>query len=268
MTHPPPPPPRPPPTPPPGPQPSSATGKRSGLLKWALRLALVLLVLLAAGILFRNSLIRAGTEAVVTRVTGFPLTLDSFDLGLLDGRIEMKGMHLRNPGGFEDPRCIEVPRLVAQVDLESVRSEVLHLPEIVLDVKEVVVVRNAAGEINLDRLRALGGSGDGGKGGAKEPADSGPGRRWRIDRLELTMGRVLLLDYTKLKDGKPREETWDVGVDHEEFRNVDSPEAIVKIIVLKVLRGTSIRLVNASVERLTEGLKGPLADSLKGLLKR
>ena len=243
--------------------------KKGGFLRWTLRLGVALLLLLVLGILGRNILIRKGAEAVVTQVTAFPFTMGSFNLGLFDARAEIGDMELRNPPGFEDPRCLSIPRLVADIEGKSLFRETLHVEEIVLDIREVVVVRNAAGETNLDRLKAL--AGDGGKngegkpggkegGGGKAPPDSGSDeggtkRKWKCDRLDLTLGRVVYLDYSKMKDGKPKEEMFELRIAHEEFRNIHDPEQIVKIIVLKVLKGTSIKMMNATVESLTGSLK-------------
>ncbi|MCK6481309.1 MAG: hypothetical protein L6R43_14560 [Planctomycetes bacterium] len=270
------PPPTPPPAPPsPSPSPAPAPRRGSPVLRWGLRIGAVLVLLLLAALLSRNFLLRRGMEAVVTRVTGFPLSVESFSLGLLDARVDIGGMRLSNTAGFEDPRCLHLPRVSAEMELGSLRTEEVRFREIVLDIREVVVVRNAAGETSLDRLKALGGGGE--EGGAKEggkeggatpaaPAEEGGGTRWRIDRLELTIGRVVLLDYTRMRDGKPAEEVWDIGVDHEEFRNVDSPEAIVKLIVLKVLQNTPIRLVSATVDSLVGGL-GSVVGGAAGVVK-
>jgi hypothetical protein len=246
--------------------------------RWKRRLLLAaaaFLALLAGGFLARNFLLRKGTEAAVAWATGFPLEIGRFDLGLVRSRLEIDDLRLLNPGGFEDPRCIRVPRVVADVEVRSAFRDELHIEEIVLDVAEVVVVRNAKGETNLDRLEALGGGEKAPaekKPGGKKPAGEGKEHRWRCDRLDLSMGKVLYIDYTRMKDGKPKEESFDLDVRHEVFRDVTSPKEVVKIIVWKVLKGTPVRLLNASVESLQEGLgsvvggvAGAAGDAVKGV---
>ncbi len=251
--------------------------------RWLLRAGLALLALLVVGWFARNFLVRKGLEAVVTEVTGFPLEIGSFRLGILDSRIDVGGMRLRNPEGFEDPRCLDVPRLVADPEFRTLFGRNIHVEEIVVDVEEVVVVKNAAGETNLERLRALGGGGKEKGNGTKEPPKPGPGEpgqpgtqerkeplKWRCDRLELTLRRMIYLDYSRMKDGKPAKEEFDLKVDHEEFRDIDGPDKIVRLIALRVLQRTKIRLSNISVESLTAGLEGvvgDLAGSVEGGLK-
>jgi hypothetical protein len=215
--------------------------------KWLVRGGIALVVLAVAGLLLRNLLVRKGMEAAVTAATGFPLEVDSFSLGLTDSRVEAGGMRLRNPSGFEDPRCIEIPRLVADMELASLFGSRPHAEEIVLDLKEVVVVRNAAGETNLDRLKALGGGGGGGGG------EAAPAKEFQCDRLELGIGKVVFLDYTRAVDGKPRRDEWDLAI-KEEFRDVTGAGQIVKIVVLRVLQRTPIKLVGATVDSLVGGL--------------
>ena len=250
-------------------EPAAAAPKKPLLGRWWARCCLALLLLLAAGYLARNLLVRKGMEAAVTEATGFPLAVDRFDLGVLRTRVEIDGMRLSNPPGFEDPRCLDVPRVVADVDLPSVFSERLHIEEIVVSVREVVVVRNAAGETNLDRLSALG------KDGGEEAPEGKPGGapaarkkpvRWRCDRLHLKMDRVVLLDWTKARNGKPKEEAWKVAID-EEFRNLRSPRQVMRLIVLKVLSKTPIRLAGVDADALRAGLDGVADKAGKALHK-
>lgn len=238
-----------------------------------LRLGVAFLALLVIGWFARNFLVRKGLEAAVTETTGFPFTVGSFDLGLFDARIDVAGMDLRNPPGFEDPRCLRIPRLAADLGFWSLFGRTLHVEECVLDVDEVVVVRDAAGETNLDRLKSLGGGKGKSKGEpkAKEgpPAEGGAHAKrkpfkWRCDRLELTLRRVIFVDYSRVKDGKPSVTEYDVKVDHEEFRDIDGPEKILRLVVLRVLQRTKITLGSVSADSLTEGLGG-VAGNLAGV---
>lgn len=240
--------------------------------RWWVRIALGLLVLGVVAFLARNFIVRKGLETAVSEVTGFPLAIDSFDLGLLDSKVVVKGMRLSNPPGFEDPRCVSIRRLAADVELGTAFQDELHIQEIDLDLDEVVVVRNASGETNLDRMKALGGEGGeakapGGKPGETK-APSKP-RKWRCDLLHLRFQRVVYLDYGSMRHGKPKQDVYDLKVD-ETFRNIRGPEEVVKIIVLKVVAGTPIRLVRASVETLTQGLGdviGGAASGVEGVVK-
>jgi hypothetical protein len=257
--------PAPPPAASPGPPPAPRRGR--GLV-WTLRIggglaALLLLLLLSRGFVVRHAL-----ETVVESVTGFPLEIADVSIGLTNGRVEVTDLRLMNPPGFEDPRCLHVSRLVADAEVGSFLRDVYHAEEIDLVIPEIVVVKNAAGETNLDRLSALAGKDGDGPAAGEEPAKAEPGKdvRWRCDLLHLSIGRVVFLDYTRMRDGKPKRDTWDLDID-EEFRDLTSPEQVVRLIVLKVVAGTPIRLVNATVETLKEGLGGVVGvagDLLKG----
>jgi hypothetical protein len=240
------------------PAPESKPAKKPLLARWSVRIFLGLVVLAGAGLLLRNVLVRAGLETAVTEVTGFPLTIDEFDLGLTTARVEVGGMRLSNPEGFEDPRCIDVPRLVADVELASAFGEELHVREIDLHVAEVVVVRNAKGETNLDRLSALGGGGkEGGEGGGEGKEAAGPAKetKWKCDLLRLRLGRVVMLDYSG--GGKPSRDEWELDVD-EEFRDLDGPGAVVRVLVWQVLKKTPVKLLRASAEQLAKEIGGTL----------
>jgi hypothetical protein len=236
------------------------------LKRWWVRISLAFLVLGLVAYVARNFVVRKGLETAVTEVTGFPLEIDSFNLGIAQSKVVVKGMHLRNPRGFPDPRCITIRRLVADVDLGSAFKDEFHAEAIDLDIDEIIVVKNAVGETNLDRLAALGGGGD-----EKEPAPEAKGkkepakeRKWRCDRFHLRIPRVVFLDYTSLRQGKPKEEVYVLNVD-ETFHDLTEPDAIIRIIVLKVLAGTPIRLVNATVDTLAAGVSGVVGGVVKGV---
>ena len=232
------------------PDPAAPPKKKGWFRRWALPLLGIAAAGLLLAVVFRGFLVRKMVEEGVTRVTGFPLEVESVDLGLSNTRVEVINLRLKNPVGFEDPRCLHMARLVADVDLPSLFTDRFHAEEIEVVIPEIVVVKNAAGETNLDRLSAL--AGDEKEKKAEEPAKE---LEWKCDRLHLVIGKVVFLDFTRMRDGKPKEDVWDLSVD-EEFRDLTNPNQIIRIIVLKVLAGTPIRLVNATVDTLKDGLSG------------
>ncbi|HEU4394112.1 MAG TPA: hypothetical protein VFS92_01000, partial [Planctomycetota bacterium] len=236
---------------PPAPSAAAATPKKKGWLRrWALPLVGIAAALAVAFVLFRGFVVRKAIETAVTRVTGFPLEIEDCSVGLTNARVEVTNLRLRNPPGFEDPRCLHASRIVAEAEIGSFWGDEFHAREIELVVPEIVVVKNSQGETNLDRLSTLT-EGD----PKKPPEEPAKERKWRCDRLHLAIGRVVFLDFTRMRDGKPKEEVWELDVD-EEFRDLTNPNQIIRIIVLKVLAGTPIRLVNATVDTLREGLSG------------
>jgi hypothetical protein len=240
--------------------PPPATPKSRRLRKWAIGFAIVFGLLLTVAVFGRNALLRAGLQRTVSRVTGFPLSIGTFDLGLTTTRLEAHDMVLTNPDGFEDRRCISIPELVLDPEVASLFSTTVHIEELTLAIDEVVVVKNASGETNLDRLKALGGDGDDpgtGGGGTKPDGTEKEGgmRKVRIDFLHLKIGTVRFLDFSRMKDGKPRQEEWKLNLD-EEFRDLDSPEKVVRLVVLRVLQRTNLKLVRSSVDDLIGGLGG------------
>ena len=210
----------------------------------------VLAILAVVAFAFRNFLVRKGMETAVTEVTGFPLTVGSFKLGITSSRVEIRDLHLENPEGFEDPRCLHANRIVADLEAKSVFGKVLHIEELVVNIPEVVVVKNAKGETNLDRLKALGGE-------AKEKTEKVKKEplRWKCDRMHLKMGKVVFLDYTDAKGGKPKKDEWKLDVD-EKFKDLDGPDKVVKIIVLKVITNTPVKLVSTTANALKDGIVG------------
>jgi hypothetical protein len=236
-----------------------------------LKFLAVLLVLAVCAFYFRNFLVRKGMETAVTEVTGFPLTVGSFNLGLGRVRVEITDLRLSNPEGFEDPRCLHANRIVADIEGKSLFGKELHIEELDLNIPEIVVVKNAKGETNLDRLKTLAGEEkdakegkDGKDGKGKKKAEEKP-FRWKCDRMYLKMGKVVFLDYTDAKGGKPKKDVWDLKVD-EKFKDLDGPDQVVRIIVWKVITKTPVKLVTTTASALGNGLVG-LGEGAVDLVK-
>jgi len=246
------------------PPPDAPPPRKGSAGKWILRIGLGLAALLLLAFLLRNAVARSAAEEAVTRATGFPLEIGSVDLGLFDSRIELRDLRLNNPPGFEDPRCIHAPRVVADVEATSAFSDRFHAEEIVLDVAEVVVVKNAKGETNLDRLAALGEGGKEGGAGAGRKEDAKE-VLWKCDVLKLSLGKVVLLDYSHGRKGKPKEEVFDLNI-RKEFRNLTSPDQVVRALLHEVVSRTPIKLLKVSAEKLLEGI-GDVAGGAAGAVK-
>lgn len=219
-------------------------------------LIVVVLVLLGLSIV-KNSVAQGAVQGVFKQVTGLDLRIGSLNLGLLAGRMEARGIRLNNPSGFTDPVMVDMPVLLVDLEPASLFKGAAHLEEVQLDLKELVVVKNRDGKLNLDYLKPS---------GTKEAGDktSKPAKapQIRIDSLRLKIGRVVYKDYSK--GGEPSVQTFDLGLD-ETYSNVSNVNAILPLIITKALYNTTLgKLVNFDLKGLTSqlDLSGVNFDSL------
>jgi uncharacterized protein involved in outer membrane biogenesis len=154
---------------------------------------------------------------------------------------------------------VDIPEIYVNYDLPALIKGTVHLPELRLDMKEFVVVRNAKGKLNLDALKPVQ-QNQAGKKPQEKPKEKSAGKmpQIKIDSFTLKIGTVIYKDYTKA--GKPEIREFKVNLS-ESYTNVDDPVKLANLIVVKALANTSIAsLTGFDLNRL----KGSVNDVLSG----
>ena len=122
-----------------------------------------------------------------------------------------------------------------------------HLEEVRLYLKEFIVVKNEAGEVNIKSLKAV-------KETEKDDGEKQKTKRQdiQIDLLELKIDKVIYKDYSKGTSPKVKE--YNVNID-ERYEDITDPQSLVRLIIIKALRNTTItRLANFDIGKLRKGL--------------
>lgn len=102
------------------------------VLKLGLVVVLILVVAIAAGAFYIDSIARQGIEGGSTYALGVPTNLDKADVGLLSGEFSMAGLNVSNPEGFTSPHFLALSEGAVSVSLGSLRQEVVELPTLIL----------------------------------------------------------------------------------------------------------------------------------------
>lgn len=210
-------------------------------------LIVVVAVLFGLAIL-KNGIAQGAVQGVFKSMTGLDLKIGSLNLGLMAGRMEARGIQLKNPAGFKDPVMVDMPVLLVDLVPGSLLKGGAHLEEVQLDLKELLVVKNADGKLNLDSLKPAGGQ----KASAGKPAKTAKAPQIQIDNLRLKIGRVVYKDYSK--GGEPSVQVFELNLD-EPYQNISNINAILPLIVTKALYNTTLgKLVNFDLKGLASQL--------------
>lgn len=232
-------------------------------LRLRTKILLALAVLVAALLLGRNLLLQAGIPRALKAALGLELEIARMHVGLFESRIRIEGLKVMNPPGFGAEPLAVIPLIDVDYELGSMFSGKLHCTAIEVDVQEVRIVKDAQGEVNLNHLTAVGGEkAPAGKEAPAEPA------QMQIDRLTLTVGTVHYV--TLKKDGTASTKTMGIGLDHEVFENLRSPQEVIRVVVLRVLRLSGLEHIGVAVDALKSGLShigGAGKDLLEGVGK-
>src|ERR1041385_3459814 len=95
-----------------------------------------LIVVLVGGVtavLARNLIARFTVEVGVTKMTGFPLTIGSVNVGLFDGQLDVTQLKLLNPAGYDERMFVDLPAFHMQYVFRSLLTGKPHITELKLN---------------------------------------------------------------------------------------------------------------------------------------
>lgn len=230
-------------------------------MKMLLKLVMFLVVVLVVLVLARNVVIKAAMETGARVVAGMPLSIQKFDLDILNTAVDMEGLVLKNPSGFHDTVLLDIPKILVAYQRGAIFSGKVHVKNIEFDMAQFTVVKNEKGELNLDRLRALQGTQK-----ASAPTTSqkpqAPAKPIpiQIDMMRLKIGKVVYVDYSS---GSPSTKEYPINFD-QSFQNITDLNSVVRLIVLKAMMSSGIsNLVNFDLGDLEGTLTGTFSTSTK-----
>ncbi len=224
----------------------------------SLKLVFFVFLLLVVGVVLgKNVIAKMAVETGVEFATGLPLKLAKFDIGIRNTLIDIEGMKIYNPKGFEEPLMGSIPKIYVDYHLTDILKGTIHLEAIELHMEEFVVIKNASGALNINSMKTV-------QKQKQATAQAKPApksdQKIQIDRFQLKIGKVVYKDYS-LPGGKPVVQNFNLNLS-EEFLNVDNIEELTRIILIKVMTSTTIgRLTNFDVAGLSSSVTDVLGSS-------
>ena len=183
--------------------------------------------------LFKDTLIKSVVTAAAVQVTGAEVRIDSFSFDILDSSIHIRGLKIYNPAGFPREILIDIPRIEVQYDLSALLKKELHLPEAEIDLKEVAVIKNKEGQLNVNSLKFS--KKEEPKAREKQPEKAMP---MQIDLLKLNIGRVIHEDFSVGE--KPSVQVYNINI-NKTYKNITSATQLASLILAESLRSTAIK---------------------------
>lgn len=235
-------------------------------MKKFVKILVVLLAIVVVLALLKNMIIQGVLASQISKAAHVPVSIGSTDARLLVSSIRLKDIQVKNPKGFKEKLMIDIPQIYIDFDPKAITKGVAHFEEVRLDLKEVVVVKNSAGVMNIDAVKPTPEE----KAKQKEDAarkqgspkdKKGESPKLQIDKLYLTIGRVIYKDYSA--GGEPNIQEFNVNIRERLYTNIKNPSAVVSLIMFEVLTNTALsRLANLDISIFKDGAAGALAGSL------
>ncbi len=227
----------------------------------AITIPAIVLVILIALFFGKNVVIKTSVTAGVRAMTGLKLSIRSMDFGIFKTLIGINELQLYNPSGFVDKLMIDCPEIYVDYDLGAFMKGRTHLEEVRLNLKEFIVVKNEAGELNLDSLKVVKEE----EVIDKDKKEKSKTRELQIDILELRIDKVVYKDYSKGTPPKVKE--YNVNIDGR-FENITDPKTFGRLIIVKALKNTTIAsLTNFDLGKLQRGISGTVRKTAEKALE-
>jgi len=140
---------------------------------------------------------------VLQQKSGFVMTVEKQDVGVLSGSADVQGLQITNPERFAAKDFIRFNELKAKVEVGALLKKNIVVDEIVVDLDNLSIVQNKDGEYNFEALQKslLGGSAAPAAGEKKSAGPSIP--PFTIKKLTLKIHTAKYYNF-KTGDGKPK----------------------------------------------------------------
>jgi uncharacterized protein involved in outer membrane biogenesis len=219
-------------------------------------LGIGLLVLLVALVLGRNFIARKSVEMGAKAMTGFPLEIGSVNLGLFNGQLDVSNLKLMNPPDFKERLFVDLPEFRIDYRLGSMLAGSPHINDMLINLNQIVIVKNADGESNVQRLKGVTSSSS--SGAQSQPAKSEPGKKtsYRVDQLRIHIGTVTFKDYSK---GTPTEREIPLNV-NATYKDITDSTDITRLVLMTMLSQARLPDIGVNVNDLTKNL-GNVTDA-------
>ena len=231
-------------------------------MKKMIIIVIVLVVLLITLIIAKNIIAKSVLSAGVKAITGLRLSIQSINVGIFNTLIDIKEMRLYNPPGFPDKLMVNMPEIYIDYDLAAFLKKRVHLEEVRLNLKELIVVNTEKGELNLNALNVVKAKPghEPAQKKAKEPEKKAKKTEIQIDELRLKIGKVIYRDYSS--GTPPVEREFNINID-ENYKDITNPHALTRLILVKALTNTTIgSLTNFDLGSLQQGLSGAIKGAV------
>jgi uncharacterized protein involved in outer membrane biogenesis len=222
------------------------------MIRKILILALFVAVIISF-IYWKNVIAGIVIERIVKSITGCRLTVESVDISFLKTKAEMQELLILNPKDFPDRIMFDAPLVYIDFNIPALFKRKIHLKEVTLDIREVAIVKDARGNLNLNSLKVVKAEKTG-----KEPEDIGPRKapEMRIDKFILKIKKVSYKDYTKGPSPRAMEFTINVN---ESFTGVNDLYDLTNIVVVKAVKRAALgQIVGVNIEALTRPISKTL----------
>lgn len=197
-------------------------------MKKNMKLILIILAALFLLGVFKNFAVQSVVSLAGSSVVGAKVRMSGLSIGVFNQAIKIKSFRLYNPPDFPKGLLIEIPKIEVAYDLGALLKGKLHLKNVIVDLKQTVIVKNEDGNLNVNSLKVA----------KKQDKPSKP-LAMQIDSLKLSIDKIVVKEYNK--GAKPKVLVYEVGIKNKEYKNITSAQQLVSLILGESLSHTALK---------------------------
>ncbi|MFH1269661.1 MAG: hypothetical protein ABIH75_01200 [Candidatus Omnitrophota bacterium] len=198
-------------------------------------IAFIIAGIIYSAVLYKNILIKSFVIAGVTQLAGAQVRIDGLSFDILDSSVHIKGFKMYNPEGFPKDVFIDIPKIEVEYDLSALLKKNLHLVSAKIILKEVVVIKDKEGKLNVNSLKFTQKK----EGQQVEPKQGArKAMPMRIDLLKLEIGRLIHKDLSR--GDKPVVEVYDINI-KKTYKNISGATQLITLILAESLKPAAIK---------------------------
>lgn len=193
-------------------------------------LAVIILALLVVGVI-KDQIIKGVVTVAASRITGAPVKIDGFSLGVITQSVRISGLKIYNPEGFSKSILIDLSKINVKYDLGALLKKKLHLINAEIEIKEMGLERNKEGKMNVDGLKIA-------KQGEKKDGKPAEQMPMQIDIFKLGIGKIVLRDYSSGKE--PILNAYEINI-HKTYKDITSAQQLAALIMTEPMKAAGIQ---------------------------
>lgn len=194
---------------------------------------ILILVCFLALIIFcvlRDFMIKQVITFTASNIVGVPTHIGGFSLSIIRQSVKITDFKMYSPKDFPQDAMVDISLLRVSYDILPLIRGKIHLKELTLDLKEMGLIKNKEGKLNVDSLKL-----SESKDKPQKPTKQMP---MQIDLVNLNITRVVNKDYSV--SGPTAIKVYDIGI-KKTYKNITSAQQLAALIITEPLKAAGIQ---------------------------
>lgn len=190
--------------------------------------------------IFKDNVIKNSVQVTSKNIVGAPIKIEKFHMEILKQIISIKGFKMYNPEGF-DPQMVmvDIPEITVDYNLGALLLGKIHLRNLILNIKEIVMITKADNTSNVSTIKILQQTEQDTPRKNKKSNSKNKDLKLQIDSMTLTLGQLVQKDIDKNENVTTR--ATDLGITNKTYKNITSPKQLALIIMQEAFGGSVLK---------------------------